>query len=50
VREPSRDFAAKSRKLKVKSGPEGIVVSRKGGEQPAWLCDLWLAERLADAV
>jgi hypothetical protein len=50
VREPSRDFAAKSRKLRVESGPDGIVVSRKGSEQAAWLCDLWLAERLADAA
>jgi len=50
VREPSHDFAAKSRKLRVESGPEGIVVARKGGEQAGWLCDLWLAERLADAA
>jgi hypothetical protein len=38
------------KKLAVESGPEGIVVSRKGGGQTDWLCDLWLAERLADAV
>jgi hypothetical protein len=38
------------KKVKVESGPEGIVVSRKGGQQADWLCDLWLAERLADAV
>jgi hypothetical protein len=38
------------KKLTVEGGPEGIVVSRKGGAQPEWLCDLWLAERLADAV
>jgi len=38
------------KKLKVESGPEGIVVTRKGGEQADWLCDLWLAERLADAA
>ena len=35
--------------LKVEGGPEGIVVSRKGGEQSDWLCDLWLAEHLASA-
>lgn len=50
VRESSRDFAAKSRKLKVESGPEGIVVTRKGTAQADWLCDLWLAERLANAA
>lgn len=38
------------KKVKVKGGPEGIVVSRKGGQQADWLCDLWLAERLAAAV
>lgn len=38
------------KKLTVEGGPEGIVVSRKGGAQADWLCDLWLAERLADAV
>ena len=50
VGEPSRAFAAKSRKLKVESGSEGIVVARKGGDQADWLCDLWLAERLADVA
>jgi hypothetical protein len=38
------------KKLTVEGGPEGIVVTRKGGEQADWLCDLWLAERLADAA
>jgi hypothetical protein len=38
------------KKLTVKGGPKGIVVSRKGGAQADWLCDLWLAEYLADAV
>lgn len=37
------------KKLDVEGGPEGIVVTRKGGDQGAWLCDLWLAERLAEA-
>jgi hypothetical protein len=36
------------KKVKVEGGPEGIVVSRKGGEQSDWMCDLWLAERLAE--
>jgi hypothetical protein len=38
------------KKLTVEGGAEGIVVSRKGGAQADWLCDLWLAERLADAI
>jgi hypothetical protein len=38
------------KKLKVEGGPEGIVVVRKGGAQSDWMCDLWLAERLAAAV
>jgi len=37
------------KKVTVQGGPEGIGVARKGGEQADWLCDLWLAERLADA-
>ena len=36
------------KKIKAEGGPEGIVVERKGGGQADWLCDLWLAERLAD--
>ncbi len=38
------------RKLTVAGGPGGIVITRKGGGQADWLCDLWLAERLADAA
>ncbi len=37
------------KKVSVEGGPGGIVVRRKGGEQADWLCDLWLAERLAEA-
>jgi len=37
------------KKVTVEGGPEGIEVTRKGGGQADWLCDLWLAERLADA-
>jgi hypothetical protein len=37
------------KKVAVEGGPEGIVVRRKGGGQADWLCDLWLAERLAEA-
>jgi hypothetical protein len=38
------------KKMTVEGGPEGIVVARKGGVQADWLCDLWLAEHLADAA
>ena len=41
---------AKSTTADGRGRPEGIVVTRKGGEQADWLCDLWLAERLADAA
>jgi hypothetical protein len=37
------------KKVSVEGGPEGVVVARKGAEQSDWLCDLWLAERLAAA-
>ena len=36
------------KKLTVEAGPEGIEIIRKGGGQADWLCDLWLAERLAE--
>ena len=35
------------KRVAVEGGPEGIVVARKAGQQSDWLCDLWLAERLA---
>ena len=38
------------KKLTVEGGHDGIVVTRKGSGEADWLCDLWLAERLADAV
>lgn len=37
------------KKVTVEGGPEGIAIVRKGGEQADWLCDLWLAERVARA-
>lgn len=37
------------KEVTVAGGPEGIKVARKSGEQSDWLCDLWLAERLARA-
>ena len=36
--------------VKVAGGPEGIAVQRRRDSGFDWLCDLWLAERLADAV
>lgn len=50
VREACHEFSAESKTLKVKSGSEGVVIVRKGGAQSEWLCDLWLAERLAEAA
>jgi hypothetical protein len=38
------------KKLTVEGGPQGIVATRKGGEQADWLCDLWLAEQLAGSA
>lgn len=49
VAEPCAEFEAKGKRLTVASGPEGIVVSRRKGDGRDWLCDLWLAERLAGA-
>jgi hypothetical protein len=34
----------------AKGGPEGIAFERKGDSGGEWLLDLWLAERLADAL
>lgn len=47
VGEPSAGFEATSKRLTVTSGPEGIIVTRRKGDGRDWLCDLWLAERLA---
>ncbi len=33
----------------VHGGPDGVVVARKG-DPSAWLCDLWLAEHLAERL
>jgi hypothetical protein len=35
--------------VKVRGGPAGIEVERKG-DPGAWLCDLWLAEHLAEKL
>jgi hypothetical protein len=34
----------------VEGGPEGIVVERRKDSDSDWLCDLWLAERLAERL
>jgi hypothetical protein len=44
---PCQEFEAGSKQVTVQSGPEGIVVSRRKAHPGDWLCDLWLAERLA---
>jgi hypothetical protein len=36
--------------VSFEGGPSGIVVERKGHGGEHWMCDLWLAERLADAA
>jgi hypothetical protein len=50
VREPCREYATSSKPVEVESDREGVTVTRKGGKPADWLCDLWLAERLADAA
>lgn len=48
VAEPGcQEFSAKSKRLEVSSGPDGVLVRRRKGGQRDWLGDLWLAERLA---
>ncbi len=37
------------KRVTVEGGDQGVTVARRGGEQSDWLCDLWLAERLAGA-
>jgi hypothetical protein len=44
---PARPFSVESKRVTVRSGPEGIVISRSKAQPGDWLCDLWLAERLA---
>jgi hypothetical protein len=41
------EYEAKSKRVEVSSGPDGLVVRRRKGGGRDWLCDLWLAERLA---
>lgn len=44
---PARAYEAASSRVAVRSGPDGISVSRRKAQPSDWLCDLWLAERLA---
>jgi hypothetical protein len=44
---PCHEFEAKSRRVEVRSGPQGLLISRRKAKPGDWLCDLWLAERLA---
>lgn len=37
------------KRVEAGGGAEGVVVTRKKGQPNDWLCDLWLAERLAGA-
>lgn len=50
VLEPCKEYSATSKRVRVESDAEEITVTRKGGKPADWLCDLWLAERLADAA
>ncbi len=43
---PCHDFEAESKRVAVRSGREGLIVSRRKAAQGDWICDLWLAERL----
>lgn len=49
VAENCHEFSAGSKRIEVRSGPEGILIARQQGKPGDWLCDLWLAEQLASA-
>jgi hypothetical protein len=36
--------------VRVEGGPDGLIVYRRASREGDWLCDLWLAERLAGAL
>jgi len=46
VATPCPPYEAKSKRVEVTSGPEGLLISRRKAAPGDWLCDLWLAERL----
>jgi hypothetical protein len=43
---PCNDFEAKSKRVEVRGGPEGLVISRRKAAPDDWLHDLWVAEQL----
>lgn len=47
VTTPCNEFEVKSKRVEVRGGPEGVVISRRKAKPGDWLCDLWVAERLA---
>lgn len=49
VATPCREFAAESKRVTVRGGPDGLVIARRKAARGDWLCDLWLAERLLAA-
>ncbi len=36
--------------VKVEGSPDGLIVYRSSSSEGDWLCDLWLAERIATAI
>jgi hypothetical protein len=46
---PCREFEADSKRVTVRGGPQGLVISRRKAATGDWLCDLWVAERLLAA-
>lgn len=43
---PCNPFEAKSKRVEVRSSPEGLVMSRRKAAPNDWLYDLWVAEAL----
>jgi hypothetical protein len=46
---PCREFEAKSKRVAVRSGHAGVIISRRKGQPGDWLCDLWVGEKLASS-
>jgi hypothetical protein len=46
VAAPCHAFEAKSKRVEVRSGPDGLVIARRKAATGDWLCDLLVAERL----
>lgn len=43
---PCNVFEAKSKRVEVRSGPDGLIISRRKAAPDDWLSDLWVAEAL----